>query len=233
MGVRPREVYDALLALLRFRRGREATSADAAAAPDAAPPAPPPRCPHCGARGGVRLDAREGVRGCEACGAVLDLRPGNVEREYDAPAELDAACRRRLGEAPKGVPRWLLERSAAYTVADPHERRSAHWRDLEHWNAFARLPADDLARADRMLREWSDGGREARLAAVLLWPRLQLPDEHAFRAAVRRGAPPAFATDVAPPRFACADCGAPAHTAKEARVHCAIAARWGRKRRRL
>lgn len=189
-------------------------------------------CPNC--EGGyARLDARNGCLVCDGCGAVLTLRSVNVEPEYVAPA----SAPRRGARGLTGVPQWMLQKSAAYVIADPEQRRSDHWDDLEHWNHYACLPHDELRRADHALRSWSDVSVSwnARIAAVLLYPHLRgkFPSTGDVRRRLRRQAALDVVVDPTPaPRFACEGCGDLRHTRRDAQMHCRMVARWGVKRKR-
>lgn len=189
-------------------------------------------CPDCD-EGRAQLDAREGCLVCDRCGVVL-TGSINVEAEYVAPVVLPRARFQRRGVP--GVPKWMLQQSAAYVIADPSQRRSKHWPMLEHWNHYGRLSLDELERADAAMRTWSDATHslDARMAAVLLYPRLraQFPTTEDVRLRLRGRAALEVVADPTPaPRFACGGCGALCHTGKEARVHCRVASTWGVRKR--
>ena len=182
----------------------------------------------CWCCGGTReeLDAHEGHWICTSCGAVRTLRSVNVKPEYVAPP----VVRRSRVQRANWVPRHLLARSAC-VISDPADRRSRHWESLQHWNGVVGLVEDDLACADRRLREW--GGEqpvEARIAAALLYVRLkpQFPSESDVRARLKRGRGLETIADPTPSaKFACAKCGSRHHTARDARMHCWVAEKWG------
>lgn len=219
VGCAPREVYDVLVAL-------HAHVTRAPAPSRAPPPVPSPTCPHCRV-GSELLDAREGCRVCDRCGAVL-TRAINVTREYVAaePPPFEP----RLPAVP-GVSEWIVRENAAHVVADEAQRPSAYFEDLEHWNAYAHVPHDELRKWDRVLRDWSgSGSRRARVCAALLYARLAIPDAaDVRRCALRRVRLPSVVVPVPEAAFACGVCGTLVHRQRDARFHC----RWqSRKRRR-
>lgn len=171
------------------------------------------RCPHCD-EGHEMLDAREGCRVCDSCGAVLS-HSVNVVREWvdRAPGRLDDEQR---ASAVRGVSAHLVRRLATDDV-----KSSSYRADLEHWNQFTHLTTDELDHADATLARWTAPpvGREVRIAAVLLRPRIVLPTD--VRTRLSRGEAIGVMEDPTPvPHFTCATCGSRVHTRKEARRHC-------------
>ena len=204
------EVHAALLALHRRKTEAEANR------PASPPRAAAPRCPHCHV-GREVLDAREGHRVCDSCGAVLTLRAINVEPEFVKPAEEP----NRPGDKIQGVSKWLVQELAA----PERPRHSSYWEDLEHWNQFVHAGEEGLRDMDRTLREWTDGGhtRMARMVATMLYPlmRHRFPDAALIRERLRRGEALPAIEHLEPARtFACPTCGDMRHTAKDARFHC-------------
>lgn len=205
---------------------------------------PPPagrRCDECGTDG-VVADEKAGCDVCGHCGAsqgrfLSSLAPFRHEEDVErAAAEVRRAAKRPRGV--RGVPDWML-RSAERDAEDVH---MAQCRDeLAHWNQFTHHSVDALEGMARDLHAWTDGAhtRKARLAALLLMPRLQMPDEEALRRRIRdmeterrrcekhhlpppaRGPPLETLRSAVPaPTFRCETCGALEHTAKGARFHC-------------
>lgn len=172
--------------------------------------------------GYLRLDAREGFRVCDACGAIQSQRAINVQPEY---SETPDVSRGGGVRGVRGVSQWLVHKNAAPTHADMEHAPSVHWRDMEHWNYFTNLPLDELKAMDRVVREWKDGGHSGsvRMAAALLYPALRphIPNEHDVRERLRLGKTLCAVRDVEPqPTFACAECLQRCHSAKTARYHC-------------
>lgn len=194
---------------------------------------PPHGCPQCGVVQET-LDAREGHRVCGRCGVVLTLRAINVEPEYMAPPVLPRSRFRVRGV--KGVPEYMLAKGAP-CIADPRQQRSPQWEELQHWNQFVHLGEDDVRSADAKLKAWrGDHAVEARIAAVLLYPRLQaqFPSTEDVRQKLRSRAPLEIVQDPTPkPTYACKECGEMCHTGRDARLHCWMSDTWGRKRKRL
>jgi hypothetical protein len=182
------------------------------------------RCSTCG--GHVLLDAREAAMVCEACGLVQHRGRLNIAPEYAPPAKV----RRTSAPVPKGVPLWMFRRSLSDDVS---RHRSKHWGRMQHFNVYVGLGEDDLARMDRILTTWTEGGHSAnaRIAAALLYPPLRkcIPTEHAMRDRIRRGEPiPVVDTTVPEAEFGCEGCGRRSHTRKEARFCCRLK-KWGRR----
>lgn len=187
-GVDLRRVHAALVRL---------KTSESLAAPEPGRTARVPDCVVC-YKGFVLLDAREGNRVCDRCGAVA-ASGVNVEPEYDAVVH---------SSAPHAPP---------WNAAAP---------ELMHWNHFVGLSASQLETAAAQLRALSHERDLATVVAVLLHPTLAVPKEDALRDAVRRRVA-IEEVDVAtePPRFACAACGALCHDGKSARFHCRAKAR--------
>ena len=173
-------------------------------------------------RGSVRLDA---ARACAA--ARPAARCSTCGRATSSASTPRRRVRRGVGSGWARRPRRAAV--AARALGGLHGRRPAG----AALGALARPRA--LERLSRGCSTWraptaccasgaTAGARRARRGAA--WPRLQLPDER-LPAAVRRGAPPAFAADAPPPPRICRDCGAPP-TTPQVRVHCAAAACWAR-----
>ena len=181
----PREVHAALL---------EVHARERAAAERARPQRPSSAgragadCPHCH-RGRAVVDAREGCRVCDRCGAVLTLRPlvlhrDPVHREDEIEAaEREAAATRRRGGAVRhirGVSDWIVRRAnaAAATTrrADEGGVRHRIWEALEQPNRFTGHAAETVrAMAHALAAEEAGGaaprrGLHVRAAARLLHP---------------------------------------------------------------
>lgn len=220
MGVPVADVYAAIVAL-RARRAGGGEDAPPTVAPQTVATPVPPECLEC-TEGRVVVDAHEGTLVCTRCGLQQVRGRINIDPEFVAAPQLSG---KRPNYVP-GVPGYMLIR--------PIVRRT-FWKDLEHWNAWANLGTDDLARADEALCEWSsDGGHSkiARVAAVLLSRELddRFPTEANARELMRRGMRlPQVNVQVPPPRFRCGTCDAGCHSAKDARLHCRVGGkrRWG------
>jgi predicted RNA-binding Zn-ribbon protein involved in translation (DUF1610 family) len=190
--------------------------------PPAADESPPPKCEACKCDG--VLDEREGQYACEGCGAVLRGNV-NVTREWIAPAQDEWRTARH--PPVRGVSWHVLQASLAHVVADERQRPSELWDDLEHWNTYAHVGADDLRRWDRVLRDFahprlSDAShRHSALVCVvacLLYDRVRFSD---VRARLRRGQPLERGDVAVPePRFPCATCGTKVFRMRDARFHC-------------
>lgn len=232
MGLAPSRAHAALVGLRAHeaKRGAMVDEDDAVATCDvgsrgdagskAAAPAGCVGCVECRATRLV-VDRREGHIVCDDCGVVQTRAPINVQREYDGPTTDDERVRRDPFYVGRGVPRWLVAKTAATTQWSV--RASSHVHDLEHWNAYARVSTDELAACDATLRTWQGGAfsREERVAAVLLWRVLSTPEEARVRECIRERTPlPLTDTSVPQARFACGGCGTMRHTAKDARFHC-------------
>lgn len=199
--------------------------------PDVDTPLPPPQptCPECKI-GYQVIDAREGCVVCKRCGLVS--RSGiNVVAEYQAPPEVRNTRKRKHGVP--GVPAWLLKKSQAVNPAD--RMYSNYWEELQSWNAYFNLPADDLKEADDMLRSWKATGgdtREARMVAVLIYIRMRhhMPNEDEVRKQLRCHQL-LEAVDCGPPEptYECQACGSKHHCKKGARFCCKTS--WGRRTR--
>lgn len=248
MRVSPSEAHHALVTFLSRRPVRPADSSPS--------PAVRPRdCPACG-EGYLVNDERQGYRVCDACGTTAGRTPAgttflhaqqvcwrgvHVEEEEEEGREGGGGVRRGpAGRSVRGVPAWMLLREKCLTNrALFSSGKVAPRPELEHWNAYAHLSADELIWAERQLRDWGkEGGdsTEARMAALLLYPRVRsmLPSSEQVRQSTtrKRGAMHSFVQAERPapaevraeeaPSFACAACGERLGSAKDARYHCVV-----------
>jgi hypothetical protein len=114
------------------------------------------------------------------------------------------------------------------------EEARQHWQfceDVRHYNAMVGVGEGPLeALLTRAQRAGGAHKRSARICAVLFYPLFCRHTSEAARvraaAAKQRALPPLPSVAT----FACAECGAPCHSRREARFHCkwrAFAARGG------
>ena len=189
---------------------------------------PPPRCSECEV-GFILLDSKEAIQVCDTCGVVQHRGTLNISREFTPPAETKRGCSTKL----KGVPQWMFQCSL---TDDSNSRNSKHWTEMQHFNAYVNLGADDLRIMDNILKEWTGGGFSSgvRVAACLLYLPLKekFPFEERIRGHVRRKEELPIVRSVAPsPEFGCDECGKKWSIRKDARFCCKMR-NWGKKQRR-
>ena len=178
-----------------------------------------PDCIECGL-GYLTLDAKEGNRVCNHCGAVDNLRTLNVVPEFRAPPPSPT---KKAGKGIRGVPEWMIKQLS--TNQSPSFSR--FWDDLQDFNHLVSLPWDDLWRLDEVMKTLTRGGfsYEVRLVAGLLYHRVKphFSDEAAIRRCVAKSIPIPVVAQLHPaPEFPCPTCGEKFHTAKTARWHCRL-----------
>jgi len=190
----------------------------------------PFNCQHC-EKGYLEIDTKEGYKVCGYCGIQETRMAINIEPEFITQAEVDS----NFGNTKiKGVSEIVIQMQCQYSDEYKVVRKSC-LDDLEHWNTYTNLGCDDLKQADNKLKTISKDTSSSHLAktiAVLLSVHLKdkLINEKEFRECLRNKTPMLPVETSSNGTFKCLECDKLFFTMKDARFHCKIAKKWGKRK---
>jgi hypothetical protein len=210
--IKPIDVYNGIIQVMnynshtsKYKKDTETETSNSAS-----------KCKWCNI-GHILLDAKEGVELCDHCGRIVKQNM-NIVPEFQTPGKVDSA---RIGKTIKGVSKTVID------MQNVHNTEVSHMDELNHWNDFINVSADNLTRANILMNKvpWVHGTNyTVRIAAVLLHSCLPSLNENDFRQQVEMKTkvpklqivPSIPNTD----NFKCKKCGTFCYTAREARFHC-------------
>lgn len=250
MGVSARDVYAGIVVLYQKEHAANAAVEGAQMAKETAAPPEPQRlkmpedaledftgvyaykthgtgheCSFCGEH--VVLDEAHGESTCSSCGIVarsnLNFRP-NPKHEDE-----QVSARKQQPQAQPQLPPWV---AVKYGLVDANP--TPFLKDLDHWNQFTHHGRDTLMDLDRTLTRWPDDSstpKPARMAAAMLYPLLGANLPRIADVRKRVGSLGAVTSVVPEAGFPCGTCGHACHTGKQARLHCGVLSKWGKRKR--
>ena len=172
-------------------------------------------------KGYCSLDTKEGVYVCDNCGVVQSMRSINIVPEFVKPAEVQNFKYKRI----RGVSKVVISMANAYS--DEKEKYNTFMEDLEHFNAWFKIPEDELQFLNNKLQSISKNtsvSYNGKILGVLFSFVLKdyMVKEAEFKHSIITKKRLPCITAVPEKQFKCKYCDVKCFTMKEARYHCTL-----------